>query len=378
MLLISVGYGGTPRPELHRRAIEAAKAAGVKQIAYTSWVALSKGDTSGLGADHSATEELLKKSGVPYTLLRNSIYQDVLLGGAAKMVADGKATTVPNENKLGYVTRADCAAAAVAVLTTPGHDNKAYDITGPELLGQAEIAAAASAVTGKPIKVVDPEPGAPPARVVRHAGRCRRERRRAETHRSRAHEREGLLRSQQGGPARFQDLIFRSLDLRQCKESAVTSRHRSLISCTVAALAGVPVAVAQAQSQGTSPEAANVQALIKDLGAARIRRGRAQPQGLARAQEDRADRRRSRHAPRRDDFAKIAPGAEVVAVPDVDSAVAAMSPTPTSSWGSRSIRACASTEITQAGKQLRYVMSMSAGVERCASNPDIEEPGRSA
>src|SRR5262249_50224349 len=71
----------------------------------------------------------------------------------------------PGENKLGYVTRADCAAAAAAVLTTPGHDNKAYDITGPELLGQAEIAAAASAVSGKPIKVVDPDPGAPPARV---------------------------------------------------------------------------------------------------------------------------------------------------------------------------------------------------------------------
>jgi NAD(P)H dehydrogenase (quinone) len=126
---------------------------------------LSKGDTTGLGVDHSATEELLKKSGVPYTFLRNSIYQDMLLAGAAKMIAEGKATTIPNENKLGYVTRADCAAAAVAVLTTPGHDNRAYDITGPELLGQAEIAAAASAVSGKPIKVVDPEPGAPPARV---------------------------------------------------------------------------------------------------------------------------------------------------------------------------------------------------------------------
>jgi len=165
MLLISVGYGKVPRPELHGRAIGAAKAAGVKQIAYTSWVALTKGDVSGLGADHSATEELLKKSGVPYTFLRNSIYQDVLLAGAAKMVADGRVTTIPNENKLGYVTRADCAAAAVAVLTTPGHDNKAYEITGPDLLGQPEIAAAASAVSGKPVQVVQPEPGAPPART---------------------------------------------------------------------------------------------------------------------------------------------------------------------------------------------------------------------
>lgn len=166
MLLISVSYGGSiPRPEAHGNGVQAGKAAGVKQIAYTSWVALSKGDTTGLGVDHSATEETLKKSGVPYTFLRNSIYQDFLIGAAAKMAAEGKATEIPGESKLGYVTRADCAAAAVAVISTPGHENKAYEITGPELLGQADIAAVVSAVTGKPIKLVPPEPNAPPARV---------------------------------------------------------------------------------------------------------------------------------------------------------------------------------------------------------------------
>lgn len=166
MLLISISFGGSiPRPEAHGNGVQAGKAAGVKQIAYTSWVALSKGDTTGLGVDHSATEEILKKSGVPYTFLRNSIYQDFLVGAAAKMVAEGKATEIPGENKLGYVTRADCAAAAVAVISTPGHENKAYEITGPDLLGQADIAAAASAVTGKPIKVVPPDPAAPPARA---------------------------------------------------------------------------------------------------------------------------------------------------------------------------------------------------------------------
>jgi NAD(P)H dehydrogenase (quinone) len=81
------------------------------------------------------------------------------------MIADGKATAVPNEYKIGYVTRQNCADAAVAVLTTPGHDNKAYEITGPDLIGQAELAAAASAVSGKPIPVVQPDPSAPPARA---------------------------------------------------------------------------------------------------------------------------------------------------------------------------------------------------------------------
>ena len=163
MLLISIGFGGGPRPEAHKRAIDAAIADGVKQIAYTSFVAISGGDHSGIGADHFATEEILKQSGVSWTFLRNSIYQDVLVGQAAKMVADGRAVVPANEVKLGYVTREDCAAAAAAVLATPGHENKAYDITGPELLGQREIAAAAAAVSGRSIAVSDAEPNASPA-----------------------------------------------------------------------------------------------------------------------------------------------------------------------------------------------------------------------
>lgn len=165
MLLISIGFGGGPRPEAHKHAIDAAVAAGVKQIAYTSFVAISGGDPSGIGADHYATEEILRKSGVHWTFLRNSIYQDVLVGQAAKMLAEGRAVVPANEVKLGYVTREDCASAAAAVLSTPGHDDKAYDITGSELIGQREIAAAASAVTGRSIAVADADPSAPPGRA---------------------------------------------------------------------------------------------------------------------------------------------------------------------------------------------------------------------
>ena len=98
-----------------------------------------------------------------WTFLRNSIYQDVLVGQAAKMVADGRAAVPAGEVKLGYVTREDCAAAAAAVLSTPGHENEAYDITGPELLGQREIATAAAAVTGRTIAVSDADPNTSPA-----------------------------------------------------------------------------------------------------------------------------------------------------------------------------------------------------------------------
>jgi NAD(P)H dehydrogenase (quinone) len=163
MLLISIGGGPGPRPYAHKHAIDAAVKAGVKQIAYTSYVAISKGDTTGLASDHYQTEEMLKKSGVKWTFLRNSIYMDGLVPQAAKMLIDGRLIlSLPLASKIGYVTRADCAAAAAAVLTTPGHENKAYDITGPELIGPREIAAAAAAVTGKSVPVTLPDPNTPP------------------------------------------------------------------------------------------------------------------------------------------------------------------------------------------------------------------------
>ena len=163
LLLISMGFGSLPRPQAHGNAINAAKAAGVRQIAYTSWVGITKGDKAGLAVDHLATEELLRKSGIAWSFLRNSIYMEVVLPQAAQMIASGKATLPSPEYPIGYVTRANCAEAAAAVLA-PGHDNQAYDITGPAVLGVREIAAAASKVSGKPIAVVPAEAGAPPAR----------------------------------------------------------------------------------------------------------------------------------------------------------------------------------------------------------------------
>ena len=164
MLLISIGGGATPRPVAHGHAIDAARAAGVRQIAYTSWLGISKGDTQGIAVDHVATEELLRRSGVAYTFLRNSLYMEILLPQAARMVADGKAVVPAGEVRVGYVSRGDCAAAAAAVVSTPGHDNASYDITGPALVGIADLAAAATAATGKAISVVAADPSAPPAR----------------------------------------------------------------------------------------------------------------------------------------------------------------------------------------------------------------------
>ena len=157
MLLVSIGGGAlpAPRPALHKRAIDAAIAAGVELIAYTSWAAISQGDTAGISADHVATEQILMASGVAWTMLRNSVYMDGVPEQARQMIESGRASVPPNDIAMGYVTRADCAAAAAAVLATPGHENRIYDITGPESIGTREIAAAASAVSGRQIEVVE-------------------------------------------------------------------------------------------------------------------------------------------------------------------------------------------------------------------------------
>jgi NAD(P)H dehydrogenase (quinone) len=165
MLLISIGTGAGPRPAAHGHAIDAARGAGVRQIAYTSWLGISKGDSAGIAVDHIATEDLLRKSGIAYTFLRNSLYMEILLPQATRMVAEGKVTLPQTEVLVGYVSRGDCAAAAAAVLATAGHDDKIYDITGPALIGVRDIAAAATAATGKAIALIPAEPGAPAARA---------------------------------------------------------------------------------------------------------------------------------------------------------------------------------------------------------------------
>lgn len=151
LLLISIL--GDERPAAHANAIHAAAEAGVSHIAYTSYVALSQDDTSGLAADHAATEQVLKDSGVAWTMLRNSIYANGQIPAAVQMLQDGHVTLPQQVNRIGYVSREDCAAAAVAVLTGPGHENRAYDITGPELIGPREVAEAAAAVTGEEIEI---------------------------------------------------------------------------------------------------------------------------------------------------------------------------------------------------------------------------------
>lgn len=162
MLLISMSAGPDNRVELHGNAIDAAARAGVRHIAYTSSVDVGNMDDGARSAaDHRGTEQRLEESGVAWTMLRHQLYADGLVNQAARMLAEGRVVVQPDEVPTAYVTREDCAAAAASVLTTSGHEYRAYDITGPAAVLRRDVARIASEVAGRPIEVVEGEGGVP-------------------------------------------------------------------------------------------------------------------------------------------------------------------------------------------------------------------------
>ena len=155
MLLISINGGSGQRPALHKAAIDAAVAAGVKHIVYTSYVNADRYTTSMLAVDHRRTERFLQESGVAWTLLRNQIYANDLVDQAVQIIRDGKLVSSTPDARVAYVTREDCAAAAAAVLAMPsGRENRAFNITGPEAVGPRDLAVLASEISGKRVELV--------------------------------------------------------------------------------------------------------------------------------------------------------------------------------------------------------------------------------
>jgi len=154
LLLISTTMVGQ-RPRQHGNAINAAKAAGVKHVVYTSLLGVRKpGNPSVEGFDHIATEELLEDSGLAYTFLRNSLYAEAVATAMAipALIAGSKMENAGN-GRVPIISRDDCVAMAVAVLTQDGHENKAYEVSGPDLWTLPDAMALVSEMTGKAITI---------------------------------------------------------------------------------------------------------------------------------------------------------------------------------------------------------------------------------
>ncbi|MFD9189694.1 SDR family oxidoreductase [Streptomyces phaeochromogenes] len=148
VLLISGNEFDKGRVGQHKVVLDAAKAAGVALLAYTS----APGSLSAaLADDHRGTEAAILESGVTYALLRNGWYHENYTENLAPVLEHGAVVQAAGEGRISAASRADYAAAAVAVLTGEGHENKTYELGGDTAFGFAEYAAELSRQTGKEI-----------------------------------------------------------------------------------------------------------------------------------------------------------------------------------------------------------------------------------
>ncbi|UUP16084.1 SDR family oxidoreductase [Nitratireductor thuwali] len=156
-LIISTDALDEPGKRLrqHKAAVEAAAKAGVKHLAYTSMPRPEPGNPVLFAPDHHGTEQTLKASGIPYTIFRNSWYQENLLMSLPKAIQSGTWYTSAGDGKTAHIARDDAARAIAASLAKGPVANTTYTLTGAKAYTNAEIAALAAEATGKPVNVVN-------------------------------------------------------------------------------------------------------------------------------------------------------------------------------------------------------------------------------
>uniref|UniRef100_UPI0013CEEE48 SDR family oxidoreductase n=1 Tax=Pseudomonas viridiflava TaxID=33069 RepID=UPI0013CEEE48 len=154
VLLISSNEIGQRFPQ-HRAAIDAAKKAGVKLLAYTS---VLRADTSALGLadEHVETEAYLRASGLPFTLLRNGWYTENYAASIPGALAHDAFIGSAEQGRISSAARIDYAQAAVAVLTSKDDQSgRVYELAGDETYTLSEFAAELSKQSGKDVPYVN-------------------------------------------------------------------------------------------------------------------------------------------------------------------------------------------------------------------------------
>jgi NAD(P)H dehydrogenase (quinone) len=137
----------------HTAVIDAAKAAGVARLAYTSVLGGPAADFA-LAAEHQATEQAILDAGLTYTFLRHGWYTDVYTGQIPVQLEHGVVGSA-GDGRIGSASRADFAAADAAVLVGEGHENQAYELSGDTAWTLAEYADELSRQSGKDVTYTD-------------------------------------------------------------------------------------------------------------------------------------------------------------------------------------------------------------------------------
>ncbi|MDO9377705.1 MAG: SDR family oxidoreductase [Nocardioidaceae bacterium] len=149
VLLVSTDAVGR-RVAQHTALIEAAVTAGVARVVYTS---APHADTSDLvlAPEHRATEEVLRASGVPFTVLRNNWYTENYLPQVEQARATGALVASAADGRVASATRRDFADAAAVVLSTEGHEGRTYELTGDTAWSFDDLAEVLGEITGRAV-----------------------------------------------------------------------------------------------------------------------------------------------------------------------------------------------------------------------------------
>jgi NAD(P)H dehydrogenase (quinone) len=150
VLLISGSEVGQRVPQ-HTAVVEAARKAGVQNELYTSCL---HADTTewAVAPEHKVTEEVIRTSGLTYTILRNGPYNENDVDRIKLAAQTGVFNTATGNGRVASATRQDFADAAVVALTQPGHENKIYELTGDTAWTYAELAEETAKVSGRPVE----------------------------------------------------------------------------------------------------------------------------------------------------------------------------------------------------------------------------------
>lgn len=153
LLLISASEVGRRVPQ-HRAVIDAAKAAGVGLLAYTS---ILHADTSPLplAVEHKETENLIRASGLPAVILRNGWYTENYVAGIPAALQYGVLLGSAGQGRIASAARADYAEAAAAVLTQESQAGRIYELAGDESYTLGELADEIARKSGKAVAYQD-------------------------------------------------------------------------------------------------------------------------------------------------------------------------------------------------------------------------------